>query len=60
MPPHPLRHSHAVHLFKAGASLKYVSQRLGNYSIKKTADTYLHIPEKIKDDAIKMYQQYLD
>ncbi|GIP65332.1 hypothetical protein J32TS6_38870 [Virgibacillus pantothenticus] len=31
-----------------------------SYLFKKTADTYLHIPKKIKDDAIKMYQQYLD
>lgn len=58
--PHALRHSHAVHLLEAGASLKYVSQRLGHSSIKTTADTYLHITEKIEDDAIKMYQQYLD
>lgn len=58
--PHALRHSHAVHLLEAGASLKYVSQRLGHSSIKTTADTYLHITEKIEDDAIKTYQQYLD
>ncbi|WP_258871329.1 tyrosine-type recombinase/integrase [Virgibacillus dokdonensis] len=51
--PHALRHSHLVHLLKAGAPLKYVSQRLGHSNIKTTADTYLHITEKIEDDAIK-------
>ncbi|GGJ61727.1 site-specific integrase [Virgibacillus salexigens] len=56
--PHALRHSHAVHLLEAGASIKYVSTRLGHASIKTTADTYLHITEKIEDDAIEMYQQY--
>ncbi|APC48992.1 recombinase XerC [Virgibacillus halodenitrificans] len=58
--PHALRHSHAVHLLESGASIKYVSNRLGHAGIKTTADTYLHITEKIENDAIEMYQQYLN
>jgi integrase len=56
--PHALRHSHAVHLLEAGASLKYVSERLGHSSIKITADTYLHVTQKIEDHALDLYQQY--
>ncbi|WP_424475413.1 tyrosine-type recombinase/integrase [Oceanobacillus kimchii] len=58
--PHALRHTHAVHLLESGASIKYVSKRLGHASIKTTADTYLHITEKIEDDAIEKYQQYFN
>lgn len=57
--PHALRHTHAVHLLEAGANIKYVSERLGHASIKITADTYLHITQKIEDDALELYQRYL-
>lgn len=57
--PHALRHSHAVHLLEAGANLKYVSERLGHASIKVTADTYLHVTEKIEDDALELYSKYV-
>jgi len=58
--PHALRHSHAVHLLEAGANLKYVSKRLGHASVKVTADTYLHITERIEDEALELYSQYLN
>lgn len=57
--PHALRHSHAVHLLEAGANLKYVSERLGHASVKITADTYLHVTEKIEDDALELYSKYV-
>lgn len=57
--PHALRHTHAVHLLESGASLKYVSERLGHKSIKTTADTYLHITKKIEDDSLNMYSSYM-
>jgi integrase len=57
--PHSLRHSHAVHLLESGANLKYVSERLGHASVKVTADTYLHVTEKIEDDALSLYEQYI-
>ncbi|HEY2419887.1 MAG TPA: site-specific integrase [Neobacillus sp.] len=57
--PHALRHSHAVHLLEAGANLKYVSERLGHASVKITADTYLHVTEKIEDDALMIYSKYM-
>lgn len=58
--PHALRHSHAVHLLESGANIKYVSQRLGHASIKTTADTYLHITQKMEDDSISSYQSYMN
>nr|WP_275422952.1 tyrosine-type recombinase/integrase [Paenibacillus mucilaginosus] len=57
--PHALRHSHAVHLLEAGANIKYVSERLGHASIKVTADTYLHVTKKIEDDALALYEKYI-
>lgn len=58
--PHALRHTHAVHLLEAGANIKYVSERLGHASIKVTADTYLHVTKKIEDDALALYEQYVE
>jgi integrase len=58
--PHALRHTHAVHLLEAGATIKYVSARLGHKSVKITADTYLHITEKIEDDALTLYENYVN
>ncbi|AFC28357.1 Tyrosine recombinase xerC [Paenibacillus mucilaginosus 3016] len=57
--PHALRHSHAVHLLEAGANIKYVSERLGHASVKITADTYLHVTKKIEDDALALYEKYI-
>lgn len=58
--PHALRHTHAVHLLEAGSNLKYVSERLGHSSVKVTADTYLHVTKKIEDDALNLYEQYVN
>jgi integrase len=57
--PHALRHTHAVHLLEAGANIKYVSERLGHASVKVTADTYLHVTKKVEDDALAMYEKYV-
>ncbi|WP_309121007.1 site-specific integrase [Paenibacillus sp.] len=57
--PHALRHTHAVHLLEAGANIKYVSERLGHASVKVTADTYLHVTQKIEDDALALYERYV-
>lgn len=58
--PHALRHSHAVHLLEAGANIKYVSERLGHKSTQVTADTYLHITEKIENEALDLYSNYIE
>lgn len=52
------RHTHAVLLLESGASLKYVSNRLGHKTIKTTADTYLDITEKIEEDELQKFASY--
>ncbi|REK69309.1 tyrosine-type recombinase/integrase [Paenibacillus paeoniae] len=56
--PHALRHSHAVHLLEAGATIRYVASRLGHASIK-TTEKYLHVTRKIEQDALALYAQYV-
>lgn len=55
---HVFRHTHAVLLLEAGASIKFVSQRLGHKTIKTTADTYLDVTEKIEEDELKKFSSY--
>jgi integrase len=55
---HVFRHTHAVLSLEAGASIKYVSKRLGHASIKVTADDYLDITEKIEEDELTKFAEY--
>lgn len=55
---HGFRHTHAVLLLEAGASIKFVSNRLGHKTIKTTADTYLDITEKIEEDELRKFASY--
>ncbi|MFD2705496.1 tyrosine-type recombinase/integrase [Salibacterium lacus] len=55
---HGFRHTHAVLLLEAGATIKYVSQRLGHKTIKTTADTYLDITDKIEEDELQKFASY--
>jgi site-specific recombinase XerD len=55
---HGFRHTHAVLLLEAGASIKYVSQRLGHQTIKTTADIYLDITEKLEEDELGKFTSY--
>lgn len=55
---HGFRHTHAVLLLEAGASIKFVSKRLGHKTIKTTADTYLDITKKIEEDELKKFASY--
>jgi hypothetical protein len=36
-----------------------VSERLGHASIVVTGNTYLHVTEKIEDDALRLYEKYV-
>lgn len=56
---HGFRHTHLVLLLESGASLKYVSNRLGHKTIKTTADTYLDISEKIEEDELQKFASYI-
>lgn len=55
---HVFRHTHAVLLLESGATIKFVSDRLGHKTIKTTADTYLDITEKIEEDELKKFAFY--
>lgn len=55
---HGFRHTHAVLLLESGASLVFVSKRLGHKTIKTTADTYLSITQKIEEDELKKFASY--
>lgn len=55
---HGFRHTHAVLSLEAGASLLFVSKRLGHKSIKTTADTYLDITKKIEEDELQKFASY--
>lgn len=55
---HGFRHTHAVLLLESGASLVFVSKRLGHKTIKTTADTYLSITNKIEEDELKKFASY--
>ncbi len=55
---HGFRHTHAVLLLESGASLIFVSKRLGHKTIKTTADTYLSITQKIEKDELKKFASY--
>lgn len=49
---HGFRHTHAVLLLEAGASLLYVSKRLGHETIRTTADDYSGITKKMEEDEL--------
>ena len=55
---HGFRHTHAVLLLESGASLFFVSKRLGHKTIKTTADTYLSITKKIEEDELEKFALY--
>ncbi|GGF73321.1 site-specific integrase [Paenibacillus albidus] len=55
---HGFRHTHAILLLESGASLLFVSKRLGHKTIKTTADTYLSITQKIEEDELLKFASY--
>lgn len=54
--PHTLRHTFATNLFYAGADVKTVSALLGHADTKITYDTYIHVIENKKTDAVKLIE----
>ncbi|WP_102706979.1 tyrosine-type recombinase/integrase [Terribacillus saccharophilus] len=58
LPIHGLRHTHAVMLLEAGASMKYIQERLGHKSMEITSDVYSHISKKLESQTLDMYEEY--
>lgn len=50
---HSLRHTYATRLFERGIPLKTVSTLLGHATINITANTYTHVLENLKVDAVE-------
>lgn len=51
---HALRHTHASQLYAAGASDKYITERLGHKADRITKDVYIHLTDKARDDGRKI------
>jgi len=58
IPIHGLRHTHAVMLLEAGASMKYIQERLGHKSMEVTSDVYSHISKRLETKTLDMYEEY--
>ena len=59
LPIHSLRHTHAVLLLEAGASMKYIQKRLGHGSMQITSDVYSHVSKKIEKDNTDQFEDYM-
>ncbi|EOO73387.1 site-specific integrase [Bacillus cereus] len=59
LPIHSLRHTHAVLQLEAGASMKYLQERLGHGSMQITADVYSHISKKLDQDAMTKFEEHM-
>lgn len=59
LPIHSLRHTHAVLQLEAGASMKYLQERLGHGSMQITADVYSHISKKLDQEAMAKFEEHM-
>ncbi|MBK5446032.1 site-specific integrase [Peribacillus sp. TH24] len=59
LPIHSTRHTHAVLQLEAGASMKYIQERLGHGSMQITADVYSHISKKIDKDTMGKFEEHM-
>ena len=57
--PHMLRHTHASLLAEAGVSLETIQERLGHANDTITRQVYLHVTEKQKENAAKVFSEYM-
>ena len=54
---HMLRHTHATKLIEAGVNIKTVQERLRHKNYETTANTYVHNTEKMKNDAVEIFEK---
>ncbi|MEC0274438.1 tyrosine-type recombinase/integrase [Peribacillus castrilensis] len=59
LPIHSTRHTHAVLQLEAGASMKYIQERLGHGSMQITAYVYSHISKKIEHDTMGKFEEHM-
>ena len=53
---HAWRHTHATLLIEAGTPVKAVSERLGHSNTRTTLETYVHVTENMKNDAVTKFE----
>lgn len=57
--PHGFRHTHASLLFESGADLKAISERLRHANVATTANTYVHLNDKKKQETANLFADYI-
>ena len=57
---HGLRHTFATRALESGMSVKTLSKILGHSNVGFTLDTYAHVTENLKVEAISEMQHFLD
>ena len=57
--PHMLRHTHASLMAEAKIPLETIQERLGHANDEITRKVYLHITEKEKQNAAKIFSEYM-
>ncbi|TFE02854.1 tyrosine-type recombinase/integrase [Jeotgalibacillus salarius] len=55
---HSLRHTHVVLQMEAGASMKYIQERLGHDSEQITSQVYAHISKRIETESMDRFEAY--
>lgn len=53
---HALRHTHATMLIEAGVPVKAVSDRLGHGNVRTTLETYVHVTDRQRNDAVDKFE----
>ncbi|NIK10872.1 site-specific integrase [Alkalibacillus almallahensis] len=60
LPIHSLRHTHVVILMESGWNdYKQIQERLGHGSYQITADVYAHISDRINQEGMQKYDDYM-
>lgn len=55
---HALRHTHATMLIESGVQIKAISERLGHSSTRTTLETYVHVTENMRSDAVSKFEEF--
>ena len=57
---HALRHTHATMLVEAGVPIKAISERLGHSNVRTTLETYVHVTDGMRNDAVDKFESMGD
>lgn len=53
---HAFRHTHATMLIEAGIPVNSVAERLGHSNTRTTLDTYVHVTDNMRADAVEKFE----